>query len=155
MREIKFRGKRIKDNKFVYGYLEVCLVDGDLSKKEKHAFITYETMDEIGKVYKYTDEVEFNTIGQYTGLNDKNDIEIYDGDIVKSNKSKYKRFDDDGIYEVYFNEFLCHYALIASRNEWEHKNEQYDNYSLTGAKKKDFEVIGNIHENIEMLNKSK
>ena len=80
-----------------------------------------------------------------------NKKEIYNGDIVKSTKSKYKRFDDDGIYEVYFNKFLCHYALIASRNKWETKHGQYDNYSLTECKAKEFEVIGNIYENLELL----
>ena len=87
----------------------------------------------------------------FNDLSYKNGKEIYEGDIVRTNKSKYKRFDEDGIYEVYFNKFLCHYALIASRCEWEHKHEQYDNYELTGAKTKDFEVIGNIHKNKELM----
>ena len=145
MRQIEFRGKLLNTNVWIYGNLRIHFVDGDFEQENSKYFIEYNYIDKLGKVHRDSYEVDTSTIGQFTGLIDQNDKKIYEGDIIQSNKSKYKRFDDDGIYEIYFNEFLCHYALIASRNEWEQKHGAYDNYSLTGAKTRDFEVIGNIH----------
>ena len=135
-RQIEFRGKRIDNGEWAYGYY--------IENKCDNHFI-YE-VELKGNLVWNIYEVDPSTIGQFTGLVDKNGKKIYEGDIIQSNKSKYKRFDDDGIYEIYFNEFLCHYALIASRNEWEQKHGAYDDYSLTGAKTRDFEIIGNIHD---------
>lgn len=146
MRDYEFRGKRLDNGEWVYGSLTVRLVDGYLDHNKKQYYIQYDYMNSYGQVFTDKFEVNPSTIGQFTGLVDKKKVKIYEGDIIQSNKSKYKRFDDDGIYEIYFNEFLCHYALIASRNEWEQKHGTYDDYSLTGAKTRDFEIIGNIHD---------
>ena len=142
MREIKFRAWNKNTNSIVYG-TPIFYKDG--------SFTLYEIKESKSVGYGVINCGRCKNICQYTGLHDKNGNEIYEGDIIQSTKSKYKRFDNDGIYEVYFNEFLCHYALIASRNEWETKHGQYDNYSLTGCKAKEFEVIGNIYENPELL----
>ena len=164
MREIKFRGYDLDSKCWRYGYyflkedITLCAIydskeqwEKDKEKNEHHLILWNGFSDWNMPKPHYQSEVDGKSVGQFTGLYDKNKKEIYNGDIVKSTKSKYKRFDDDGIYEVYFNKFLCHYALIASRNEWETKHGQYDNYSLTECKAKEFEVIGNIYENAELL----
>lgn len=145
MRQIEFRGKRLDNGEWVYGNLQVHLVDGYLDHSKKRYFIEYDYMDNIyGQVFRDRFEVDPSTVGQFTGLFDKNGKKIYEGDFIQSNQSKYKRFNKNGIYEIYFNEFLCHFALVDSSVSWNNKNGAYDNYSLTGAKTKDFEVIGNI-----------
>ena len=144
MREIKFRGFLEIQKRWVYGNLIVdengtkYIVDNKLFSADGH-HLAYEPTDE--PVF-----INQDTIGQYTGMEDSTGKEIYEGDIIQSTKSKYKRFDNDGIYEVYFNEFLCHFALVDSSVEWHEKHGAYDDYTLTGAKTKDFEVIGNIFD---------
>lgn len=119
MREIKFRGKDTT-GKWQYG---------SLLKTRKMIFICKPLNKTATRNY-YIENV--NTIGQYTGLKDKNGQEIFEDDIVE--------FEDD-IFEIQYDEGTAMFVL---------KNIDlcitFDNvYS------RDLEVIGNLYDNPELL----
>lgn len=134
-REIKFRGKGIADNEWYYGDL-IQVESGRV-----HYFIIqdYEIKEERIKLNTCASpEVVPETVGQHTGLDDKNGKEIYEGDIVQGLFADQEEPEIKG--QVIYSNGQASYIVIASNNdEWE--LGYLDN----------LEVIGNIYDNPELL----
>lgn len=121
MREILFRGKRRDDSTWVYGSLQ-CFKGFSIFDNDLKSFIT----------------VNSNTIGQYTGLIDKNGKKIFEGDIIKChveyNVGCYPHTETETIVVRYSDGCFIPFSRC----------------------EKDFyEVIGNIHDNPELLEEKK
>ncbi len=119
MREIEFRGKRKDNGEWVYGSL---LVD-----EIQNSYLIIDNKEGVGK------EVIPETIGQYTGLKDKNGKNIYEGDIFSLGSKKI----------LYIVEWLDNGF----------QGRQNGNKSTVGLTywNSDIEVIGNIYDNSELL----
>ena len=150
-REILFRGKRVDNGEWIEGYLIRPLFN--------------KTRSYIGYLFPDGDhdidvaEVDLSTVGQFTGLTDRNDVRIFEGDIIKWHVhtelsvsgqiaevcyGKYREadsvfvFDDSyslGFY-IRFPGNVC--TTICSLDEY----------------KNDFDIIGNIYDNPDLLEAS-
>ena len=131
MREILFRGKRIDNGEWVYGFYAYC-TDGDkLSHRIYSSFA-----ESYGEKILHTIwfEVDPLTVGQYTGLTDKNSKKIFEGDIVK---------DAHHTGVVSFGEFNC--SCCEGVYGWSFSNGADIRYHSI------HEVIGNTHDSPELL----
>lgn len=122
MREILFRGKRSDSGEWIYG---------DLLQPTDVVDCT-EISQNIGVGTRY--EVIPETVGQYTGLTDKNGVKIFEGDIVIGKKG----YAGSPYYPIWEQRFAVKYEYGCYRE-------------LCDTSYYEFEVIGNIHDNPELL----
>ena len=131
MREIKFRGKRVDNGEWVYGYLiGNDVIVGDIVEFSDEYFNT-----------EFWYKVDPKTVGQYTGLKDRNGREIYEGDVLRLVLVDYAHVPEQ-IFVVgsdSFFEDVCYLQNISRFVE------------DSGSETDGIEVIGNIYENPELL----
>ena len=131
-RTIKFRGKRLDNGEWVYG---------DLEYNRAKNIARIHTYDEDGE-YLIQHSVDPATVGQFTGLLNKNGKEIYEGDILMLGSS------DAGICEVKWNESQLAFCI---RFYYE-RNLGTRPLGAWARDGKNIAILGNIHDNPEPLN---
>lgn len=132
MREIIFRGKRLDNGEWVYGWPFADTADCSLKKAGKcvcpHDGSEYFIVEWDDDFHEYEErQVIPNTVGQYTGLKDKNGKMIFEGHILslRTGRPHVVRFEDGA--------FILKDSAIP----------------ISFANK--FEIIGNVHDNPELL----
>lgn len=142
-REIRFRGRRLDNRQWVYGhYFTTPLTDENSGVAQGYGWCflsdgtTRHCISQDGVAFV----VEPSTVGQYTGLKDKNGKEIYEGDVVGA-------FCDTQRFEIKYCEERGGYFLdsVVLCGGAEPAPECLGNLLDT------VEVIGNIHDNPELL----
>lgn len=123
MREIKFRGFNNFNNGWIYGSLVEIYEDCHILKEGKTFFDRHTKVDK-------------DSIGQYTGLKDKDGKEIYEGDILEFSKG--------GIMYVEWNDDFKMFVLVDPR-------EKKASLNICIYATEHIKVIGNIFENKELL----
>lgn len=124
MMEIKFRAWNIVDKTMYTDAINNCKDSFDMILKHPQI---YRTM-------------------QFTRLKDKNDVEIYEGDIVTANWYDYEEPNSTITGEVIFNKGWLAYCI------WDEENKVMSEINGKGCYAWDIEVIGNIYKNGDLLN---
>lgn len=140
MREILFRGKRKHDGEWVVGYY---LVKTDPLLNLKKHFILVQDSDGgfLASLFSWN-VVDPETVGQYTGLTDTNGKKIFEGDIISDGGM-------DGIPRVvqWDGEHVSFRCPLVKKH-WAYGNNNIELWLLDS---KNTEIIGNIHDNPELL----
>ena len=132
MREIKFRGKCSQSKRWVYGWLLTNKLGTYIVTEENPHECTQNHYIEIDEYCR----VVPSTVGQYTGLRDKNGKEIYEGDIVLATL-KFFNINNEKCKVIFHNgSFGVQYGFSTD-------------YFKTFSAWDEVEVIGNIHDNPE------
>ena len=131
MREILFRGKRTDNGEWVEGYYykaKYCRTDDELCD-----YITVPHPKEYNEPSSHY-IVDPDTVGQYTGLKDKNGKKIFEGDTVWFGDEK-----ERGV--VYFDNSCSRFAV------------RFDTFdaAFDHLYSNELEIIGNVHDNPELM----
>jgi len=141
MRQIIFRGRRVDNGEFVYGYY----IRYEHMGTVKHIIVT-----NWAQVYVNSFEVDPSTIGQFTGLRDSKrtaefpeEQEVFEGDLVKDKHNQ--------MFAIRCNIHWGAFCLAKPNGKFLGGKIYYSSHSPIFDGLEDCKVIGNIHENPELL----
>ena len=142
-RTIKFRGKSLQTGEWVYGYLQ--------QYQEKHGKLLCVCAASVrtwkdGLLY----EVIPDTVGQFTGLLDKNGREVYEGDIL--HECVARCIVDKRIVKFCYGSFIAESTYNQGAQCYGEPHEKFQSLKYFAVNDIKIEVIGNIHDNPELLN---
>ena len=146
MREIKFRGKRLYNGEWVFGF--VAKIDMYRYGKEYEETVIVRQLKYGDRDYYCNESIDGNivnpdTVGQYIGLKDRDGVEIYEGDIVAFLGIWWDGSDGDRVDYV---------GIVRYSDEHTSFNFEISKGLLaTTFDAEDVKVIGNIHDNSEMM----
>lgn len=147
-RIIKFRGKRIDNGEWVYGCLDINPLMNNRCTITSHA------------LRNSVNEVDPASVGQFTGLHDKNSKEIkeiYEGDIVQGNEMAQVQCSwGNGLKDNHPDKRIVWWNADKACLEFNFLEESIRSYGCSGiymceSSCRRLEVIGNIYENKELL----
>lgn len=161
LRDILFRAKGIDKKRWFYGHYycehdttHCCM---ECTPDETHHFIIFEEMTDWELPNKrYRADIDVSTLGQYLGITDSKGCKIYEGDIIQ--KIWYQFSDElteDGPFFKGYYKTICviKYDEIAFIFEEIYQEKLPLGYIPPIRNGKDYiQVIGNIHDNPEVLN---
>jgi len=142
MREILFRGKRKDNGEWVEGYY--------IQKQNPHTVDGLPISHLIFDVYPFCRDVDPDTVGEYTGLTDKNGTMIFEGDILRG-------------WDTYQDEYCIAGTVMYGEGQFDSDIYKYQGWYLrSGEDRRDdisqeaieffgYEVAGNVHDNPELL----
>ena len=157
MREILFRGKRLDNGEWVTG---TPFIAADCCKMIHAVAVHPDFVDEGNVYYSEGFPVDPETVGQFTGLTDKKGKRIFDGDILRADNGK-----QTAVFIVKYGDYLpeMFYKMLDMYVPGKRHLLAHGFYAVSIGKGEEMimfqspcaEILGNVHDNPELLEVSK